>query len=402
MKKGQILAALALAFALGVVAPVANVMNASAIDHTAQSATCDEVKHVREVVEGNATYKAMIKLRDDAAKYTGTDNEAAVKSAITVAMSALQTASVAVSSIPGSSASLTDTKNAAIMNVANYSIYDTLHDAIDNPVADTLQNFKNGVRDYNGITGVTPVIADYSWVDWAAVAADTAVVTGGTYTAPAAGTPASITGTWSFQNWTLYNNLINAVDAATEFTTGMSTLEADLLALGVSQDDIDATTTPAARAALANTKVAGYAAYTNTTDGVAQEVADSLACSAANEATSAYGYINAIAVALKKADSATYGSKTANEVADILLGTSAPVVTPNPEEPGTDTPTTPDDGKGEDNTDKVGTPNDGALAKAEGSTSASASIMAAIATALTAAGAAFIAIRRKIAAKKEA
>ena len=383
MKKSQILAALALAFALGVVAPVAGLANA--IDHTAQSATCGEVSHVIDVVNGNATYKAMLKLKNDVAKYTGTDNEATVKGDITTAMSSLQTAGVAVSSIPGSSASLTDTKNAAVTNVANYSIYNALYNAIKDPTTASLTTFKTNVQSYNAIENVTPVIADYSWADWAAVVADTNVITGGSI---AAGV---ISGTWAFQNYTLYTTLIGAVEAATEFTTGMNALEADLLALGVAQADIDATATPAARGALAATKVNGYAAYITNADSVDAEMSAALACSAANEAANAYGYITDIATALKKADSAAYGSKTVKEVADILLGAAAPVLPENPDNKPEDGDK-PGDNNGDDQKDPSA-PGTGVLSSADGNAATTVSIVAGLATALTALGAGVVAYR---------
>ncbi len=386
MKKSQILAALALAFALGVVAPVAGALNASAIDHTAQSATCSEVSHVVSVVNGDATYKNMLKLKNDAAKYVGTYDEATVKSAITTAMSALQTAGVAVSSIPGSSASLTDTKSAAATNVANYNTYKGLYDAINNPVASTLQSFKDNVKDYNAIANVNPVIADYSWATWAAVVADKNIITGGSMT----GT--TISGTWAFENWSKYIDLIDAVKDAEDFTTGMNALEADLLALGVSQADIDTTKTPDARGALATTKVNGYAEYISGTASVEAKMTAALSCSAANESTNAYGYVYDIAEALKKADSATYGSKTVTEVADILLGATAPTDPVAPEKPGEGDDNN-QNGEGDGKGDGATTPDTGVIANSEATATSTASIMAGIATALTAAGVGVVAFR---------
>ncbi len=65
MKKSQILAALALAFALGVVAPVASVVNTASVsaysDETG-TATLSDVNNSIAFVENNATYKAFVKI----------------------------------------------------------------------------------------------------------------------------------------------------------------------------------------------------------------------------------------------------------------------------------------------------------------------------------------------------
>ncbi len=354
MKKSQILAALALAFALGVsvVAPVADThakYGGSSAEAAASKKSVDAAIKAAYSVKNFSEYAALI---PEIAKA-----ETAVKAMLDGRFTNLQTELNKVVS----------TGNGLNFNPANYTDYNALLSAANARIA-------NQTADINAQDAI---LANTNSTDDEKTAATNAK----------AGAQLTI------------NAIEGALNAAATADDAANIYDAQAQAL---------------MTAMRNSKMFDLSNIMPSDNGKYTE-ADYT--NIYNLATSGkYDQYKALVAATGKAETLenaadVYGPQAvANAVANVEAAINAinnNTVTPNPEpvdpdKPGTDTPTTPDDGKGEDNTDKVGTPNDGALAKAEGSTSASASIMAAIATALTAAGAAFIAIRRKIAAKKEA
>ncbi len=116
MKKGQLLAALALAFALGVVAPVAGVYNSVEAVYAAEARTeADgaEVKKAIDFVEANATYKKIAAVEDAITEYGSVS--------LTATVEGLQNAMKALN---GANINGTDDKNGTI--VSAYSNTDDL------------------------------------------------------------------------------------------------------------------------------------------------------------------------------------------------------------------------------------------------------------------------------------
>lgn len=146
MKKSQILAALALAFALGVVAPAASVYNAASVSAFSVedgTATGEEVEKAVAAVENNKTYKqatALINAYDEykaglaatPAKYADFTVTAA-GSLVTKANAAGITGDIAGIAASNTDATIDETKAVitAIQENAEYKVYAGLNNAIE-------------------------------------------------------------------------------------------------------------------------------------------------------------------------------------------------------------------------------------------------------------------------------
>ncbi len=143
MKKSQILAALALAFALGVVAPVAGVYNTASVSaYSAENKTVSgpEVEKAIAAVEANSSYKQATALIDAYAAYekgvadgTYADyDKANAGKIVTAAVAAGFTAPIADIAANNTDATVEQTNNviSAIQNDANYKAMAQLNAAI--------------------------------------------------------------------------------------------------------------------------------------------------------------------------------------------------------------------------------------------------------------------------------
>ncbi len=135
MKKSQILAALALAFALGVVAPVAGTYAIDARVNTGAAAekyaTNDNLKSAVNYVTSNATYEAFAKLAEakKAATATGIKDVEAANTGLTDALRSFEGATTTSgTTVAALRSNTTNLKNAV---GTNYSKYVALYDAMN-------------------------------------------------------------------------------------------------------------------------------------------------------------------------------------------------------------------------------------------------------------------------------
>ena len=345
MKKGQILAALALAFALGVVAPVAGV---GAIADPTTVAECKNADNAKEYTAAQLAYCDMITAVDAAKNIEGykyADYKALVEAIASVENAMSNTAASSIKSdlveAMATAGLFKDAEGTALTG-------DDLDDAKEAALAKTAGQL------------ITEIEASYE-PGVAATALKTAVSNAESAVAGQIASLKAVVAPQFVAN--------NAVPAALNVTA------TDLAKDGaVSVDTAINNAIAAAKSAAPK-----YAEMAKVVEAV--------------EDATAHNTVDAVANAQR--------ATTINNAIAAVTGTGAvtPVDPTTPEDPTT----TPADPAEEDKNGAATNPgNLGALAKAEGGASATVSIMAAIATAATAAGAAFIAIRRKIAAKKEA
>ena len=226
MKKGQLLAALALAFALGVVAPVAGVYNSdvnAAVDVTppaAETATAAEVATVISTIEAQPEYKAYVALNKanaDTATYT---SEATAQGAIATALNTF------TGSTYDGETTYTATLTAA-KSVANYSKWAALVAAME-AADDTTGTVSDQAKAQSIMTEAEKLgfsFDDLDEEDWATNLSEIQTEIN------------------KDANYTKYKALINAVDAQEKAlaasNTSISNLQTSLAGVGVDNRDIN-------------------------------------------------------------------------------------------------------------------------------------------------------------------
>lgn len=369
MKKAQILSAIALAFALGVVAPVAGANALVIADNTVTpnvegTATRTDLNNAVAAVEGNTTYKNMLAVIDAAAKVKDGDY-ADVTTEVTAVTTALKNNTPA--GVTMGESELAKPTNQQIIDAAktttDYSIYASVKTAIANNDLTTLKSTL--VNDYNKIKGVTAV--DVSTI-----------------------TDASKYDATKLTNWSYYNALIEAVNEAQEAVdaekAGLDALKAALPKV-LNVDGKDALK---ALEEAGNVTVAGLAALAtdDNIDGytkweAVKTAVDNAEPNNSGETNPNYTKLMAIATAYKAATNNL--TDTAEQVAANLVAYVAPEQKPEDgDKPG--------DNNGDDQKDPSA-PGTGVLSSADGNAATTVSIVAGLATALTALGAGVVAYR---------
>ena len=384
MKKSQILAALALAFSLGVVAPVAGLYAENSAYAATESMSAADLNAAISKVKGQSAYKLYKALNDaiNNKKYVDpttkvSDIETAIKGVAGAAYSAPANATLAEIIEIATGAEKQDDKT--IINANVYAAYAKLYADIntDGVKADTIR------ADVVAINNLLPE-ADRFDMD-------------------------------TVKDKTLANEVINAVTDATNGLTNYGEYKALIEKVNAAETEAQnaADGIKALKAAYTALYNAGYAKpkdsaqkyiadlndaktiddlkaktntinrwdeWTNTTDGLIAVVENAKATniSATNGAT--YDKIN---VALAKA----YGVADLT-VADLPAGTPTPENPDNKPEDGDK----PGDNNGDDQKDPSA-PGTGVLSSADGNAATTVSIVAGLATALTALGAGVVAYR---------
>lgn len=377
MKKSQILAALALAFALGVVAPVTGVMNASAItvDEVKDTATKESLSNAIGNVKNNANYQAYNTL------YTATGAGTAANAWDDIDEDTyMANINTALLSADGS-AGLYVVK--ADLKPADYEAAKTLADAIKNAegVSKLIPEYQALISAINNTEKPANYDTLVSLANKAGLAIDD-----DSENKDAGALKDAIKANNVYK---AYESLNTALTGATKAVTDQGTHIKDLKEALAAADDVitptmiaeaatitkDNTTPVAELVDLANTAVASsrgtkYVALiqeVTTAEGVLK-----------NAATTPEGYATAI-----KNLNTDYKAATG---ADLSLDT--PTTPENPDEPGTDEP-----GTDEPSTDDPSAPGTGVVSAAEGNAATTVSIVAGLATALTALGAGVVAYR---------
>ena len=428
MKKSQVLATIALAFALGVVAPVSGVVMTSdtyAYNTTTGTATKDDVETSIEAVYADDMFKNYAALQDLNAKYNtgvkaGTIADLPVTAKTSDDATSIYNKIVAAQTAGPKFGYNTSTINTNIFNQTNaakqlttaveqvasselYNAYAGVYDVINDPSATDAQlvtavtNYRVVARRVLDTTEFTTTAYDNLHPEEATLAAYRA-------NNPIAGNYGALEAT------NIYNAIQNAKKNLAKFEAGydlyMPFLEdsglltqagADVIASRLRDDVI---LQPKSLNYLATSEIAKatelknvYNAWTDAKNGKTErESGDNMTL------------IRNLATAYK----ALLGSeKPVDTIMQELVDYTAPVDPTDPEEPGTDVPTdpttptnptTPDNtnngqGSVSDGTGFGSTPNTGVVAKSGGSASTSVAIMAAISTVVAGFGAAIVAIR---------
>lgn len=180
MKKGQLLAALALAFALGVVVPVAGVYNSAAAVYAAtderEGASRDEADIAIATVKLNPTYAKFANVIETVDKVEDEQGvKATDKSDVTSAMNALSSAlitgkpsfvTLATTGINPTNQTIID----AAAQTTNYSIYAAIYKAIAD---ENVSDLKTALATYNSMAEKDD---NYTGVDYSALNKEGAVV----------------------------------------------------------------------------------------------------------------------------------------------------------------------------------------------------------------------------------
>lgn len=358
MKKAQILSAIALAFALGVVAPVAGVYttgDASAFSAEDNTATRADLDNAVKAVEANATYKAIATVATEVANTEYADENGEVAAVLTALDNGTPTG------VTAGKSELANPTDQQIIDAAkkttNYSLYVDLKAAVADDNLTTLKNLI--LNQYNKIDGVTAI--DASTI-----------------------TDASAFNLTTLSNWSYYNALITAVsdaqEAVTAETNGIKNLTAALKgALNETGkealkalEDANNVTVATLKTLATDTNIDNYTKWVAVQTAVkGAEPNDS------GETAGNYTKLMAIATAYKTATNNL--AETAGEIAASLAAYVAPI---NPKDPtNPDEPTDPT------------APGTGVVSAAEGNASTTISLVAGLATALTALGAGVVAYR---------
>ena len=346
MKKAQILSAIALAFALGVVAPVAGA-NAAPVaragEIVAETATKAEVNAAIAKIEGYAAYKNFLALNEAVTAATGVTAPAA--DTITDAIKAIDT-----NYTPAANITLKDAI-ADAKKVENYGAWSNIIEAMNNDSTSVSDDAKRDTL-INAIKVVFPTYSAGQDPTYASVKADV--------TTNVAEIKAK---------YTNYNALVSAVNTANEALTVEANLRNALIGVGKSAAEVNAAADIAALTTMANA-YPGYTAYSTLITAVANaKKSVTTDASEANKTT-----IEGLDTNLKAATKAATGTEVS--LAELANGTTGDGNNNN-------------DGDGEGNK----APDTGVLASAEGSASTTVAMVAGIATALTAAGAGVVAYR---------
>lgn len=355
MKKTQILSAIALAFALGVVAPIAVAENASAVTEATESAdgtaTVAEANAFKASVEGSKQYKALATL--EAVKTPTVTVEANAATAIVNAYN--DGAITEASDNLNANATLNEAAQAAT-KLGKYNAYaqavHAIADAAKNGEAATFNSLKTA---YKAITG-----KDYTGADYTDTASLTALQN-------------AVTGTDDYTEW---KALVDATDDGLELLQAVKDLKAALTTVNSDVEIVRdlANMDTYAKLSAAKTTVMGSdqgTAYTTLKAAFAtfNTLKDATEADRKATYTALKNQVNNVEKLYNKADNSL-------TVSAIVAGYVAPV---NPAEPG--------DGK-----DDVNAPATGIAGTAEG-TATTVSIVAGLATALTALGAGVVAYR---------
>lgn len=405
MKKSQILAALALAFALGVVAPVVSVSDtyafteANSETHTEGKATKKDVETVVAAIKAEYPIAERMNKLDELVN--GTD-KITTASDIEATSGVANVASDIVDAIKTINTSYDDSRlfenvdnyvkqiNTAIAavnntNVVDYSTVSAIFaaiDAKDDAALRTALGAFNAAFNANVINDSSVTVANYDTTAKAAVTAAIVAMHDGTNHG---GHPTTAT----YDNYeALYEAVKDATEARDTYTEDYTALRNALTAGGVLNDaglvalgNNDRATNPKIEALL------NMANDTNTNNMTGWNTFyDKLAGTYAIDADSNVNYNNIISLTTDLKGLAKITDKTPVEIAQGLLGYTGPVDT-LPEKPADK----------EDGNKVPGAGNTGAVAGADATAKATVSIMAAIASVATAA---FVAIRKIAAGKK--
>ncbi len=365
MKKAQILSAIALAFALGVVAPVASTtLTASAVEVTtpATKVSTADLKAAIAKAESNATYKAYTVL-SDTSSYTDI-NETTLLTALNGKIEALNAAYTG----DEQAETLADALKVAIETetAAKYTAFANLYNAINDKAS---LNFDN-IADLAKKAGFTVTLAEDEAKDVNALVTKITADTG----------------------YTSYSNLIKAVkdanDAIKAQGENVTTLKNALNTWGYQTADvINTAAATKLEADGSNGPVKALVALaTPALNGKVEQKANyaDLATKIGNAKTAAEaGDEEDNATALKAMETAFY------KATGIVLST-----VPTPADGTGDGTNKPDDEK------DPSAPDTGILSNTEASASTTLAMVAGIATALTAAGAGVVAYRNARRANK--
>ncbi len=348
MKKAQILSAIALAFALGVVAPVAGA-NAAPVARNgsivAETATKAEVNAAIAKIEGYAAYKNFLALNEAVTAATGVTAPAA--DTITDAIKAIDT-----NYTPAANITLKDAI-ADAKKVENYGAWSNIIEAMNNDSTSVSDDAKRDTL----INAIKVVFPTYS------------AGQGSTYTSVKADVTTDVAEIKA--KYDVYNPLVEAVNTANKALTVEANLRNALIGVGKSAAEVNAAADIAALTAMANA-YPGYTAYSTLITAVANaKKSVTTDASEANKTT-----IEGLDTNLKAATKAATGTEVS--LAELANGTTGD---------GNNN----DDGDGDGEGNKA--PDTGVLANAEGSASTTVAMVAGIATALTAAGAGVVAYR---------
>ena len=359
MKKAQILSAIALAFALGVVAPIAGVYAADGASTRVGSlgtveTTKSDVNTAIAKAEAVENYGKFLNLYNavQATVKDGTDVVLPTAKSVTDLITAINDKYA-----PADDITLQGAVNAANdTNVPNYSNWNEIVGLMtkDAGVAENTQ------RD-NLITAVQKVFPTYSA---GADATYDSVVTDITTNVAAIKA-----------QYDKYSPLITAVASANAAMKVEGNLRAALIAVGESADRVNGLT------AIADlkTQATGYPKYT-TYASLIEAVAEAKKDVAANTTADFATDITDI--------NTPYKTLTGKDLADV----AAPTDPVDPEKPGEGDDNN-QNGEGDGKGDGATTPDTGVIANSEATATSTASIMAGIATALTAAGVGVVAFR---------
>lgn len=396
MKKAQILSAIALAFALGVVVPVAGVVNNAAYaaeykDVTVRDkkeATGTEVAAAIAYVQANKTYDKIAKVAATIAEYTSVAVPAAdTNTTIQGKMTALN--GQFVNGVEGDKivASYSNTDDLSQLaqkatQTTNYALYSNLvKDIVNANAADfSIATAKSDIQAMNA-KGITNINVS-AW---------------GTTIKTQAEVIAALKTTTDYDkvaNYTNYKALVDAVNTVTDYNTAFDAIKNAIEAAGLTEagqtalksvvdkkyDTTDGTIAKLSAVA-ADANIKGYTAWEDVYNAIEDADGYSVKASADN-----YNKVKAIAdawvIALPDNDN------SADVVAEVMMGYKA-----------TDGTGEGENKPGDDEKDPSA-PDTGILANTEGSASTTLAMVAGIATALTAAGAGVVAYRNARRANK--
>ncbi len=394
MKKSQILAALALAFALGVVAPVAGTYAEAGIapmadlgdgTTTPTTATKAELEAVVNKISGQAEYKAFAELAAALAENTEKSPMALadIKSAITTALGKLSFGYNTQATL----AQLVETAK----GIDNYAAWSNLVEktAVAQAVqAGTNKEVSQVTAQTNLLTAIQAFYPNAKLTD-----GETLQTTIGTATGLTLKDAEGNNTAYTYGNISLMVNTINAYPTSTNIYNRLSKALTAVAKDDAAKKTIADTDTIAGLVALANETDADAAVFNTTKAKNYKDLRDDIDTIDYDTltATQMRTEINDLITAYETASGLKYADITNPAPEDP----SQPI---NPTDPDTPTtPTTPDDGKGDATTtpDKNGAPNTGVVAEgADASAKSSVSIMAGVSSFITAAGSALVAIRR--------
>lgn len=389
MKKSQILAALALAFALGVVAPVAGTYatpqaRVDTGDTAVKSATNDNLKSAVNYVTSKPTYKAFATLT--AAKDAAYDSKGTLKvEDVTNANTALTTA---LGKFDGASTTAGNTIAALNSNIANlksaigttdYEKYVDLYEAVnadDDKIGS--EAAMKGVKEAMEALGYTFNLEDTD-----------------TFASVKTAAEAAINGKLGAGSYTKYTGAVKAIIDA-EATRGVFNGLQDALKnenLGLTKTQLKNVNEATSIATLNNITPAGAVNWASVASQITKienaiknenGTTNTQRYALLDSATDPKGLLQLMQIATDNED-LTYAE----------LISAAPIIPTDPvapEKPGEGDDNN-QDGEGDGKGDGATTPDTGVIANSEATATSTASIMAGIATALTAAGVGVVAFR---------